>query len=267
MPQGGSWYEQGFDGVDQEQRRLEEMQGPGRIWIPPGAAKELVIIDDEPVCLHEHNPKMNGSYRNWFTCLQGVSDEVVCCQVLGPQSRYYCGYLTVVDCTEWVDGKGNKHQFEMRLLQLKLKSLKKLRRKKEDKGALVGTMWKFLREDDSSPICGDDWSHMRDVDVAKMFSYVTYRGKKLSQLWDDAESNAEAMAKIKRTFQIDSGEDGKLPRIVPAFNYFQVLQPKAPKDLRLQLVGVEKDDDDDKTKKGSSSGGGGGSVKAEDVPF
>jgi hypothetical protein len=45
----GSWYEQGFDGVDVEQRKIEESQGPGRIWIPGGASKELVMIDDEPV--------------------------------------------------------------------------------------------------------------------------------------------------------------------------------------------------------------------------
>jgi hypothetical protein len=261
----GSWYEQGFDGVDQEQRRLEEMQGPGRIWIPAGVSKDLVFIDDDPMCLHEHNPKMNGSYRNWFTCLQGVSDEVVCCQVLGPNSRYYCGYVTVVDCTEWKDKKGNSHQFEMRLLQLKLKSLKKLRRKKEDKGALVGTMWRFTREDDSAPICGDDWEHLRDSDMGKMFSYVTYRGKKLTQLWDEAEANAEAMAKLRRTFQIEPGADGKLPRIVPSFNYFEVLKPKTPKELRLMLVGVEKDDDDKKSSGSSTTGGA--STKSEDVPF
>jgi hypothetical protein len=192
-----------------------------------------------------------------------VSDEVVCCQLLGPQSRYYCGYLTVVDCSLWTDQKGNQHQYEMRLLQFKLKSLKKLRRKKEDKGVLAGTLWRFTREDDGSPICGDDWEFLRSVDVQKMFDLVTYRGKKLPQLWDEAEGNAEAMAKIKRVFQIEP-VDGKLPRIVPAFSYFNVLAPKAPKDLRLMLVGVEKDDDD--RKKGSSSGDG-SPTKSEDVPF
>jgi hypothetical protein len=257
----GSWYEQGFNGVDAEQRRIEEQQGPGRIWIPPGASKEIVLLDDDPVCLHEHSPKINGSYRNWFTCLQGVHDDVVCCQLLGTKSRYYCGYLTVVDCTEWVDQKGTKHQFEMRLCQFKIKGIKKLRRKKDDKGVLVGTMWKFTREDDSAPICGDDWEFLRDVDVAKMFSYVNYRGKKLTQIFDEAEGNAEAMERIRRVFQIEP-VDGKLPRIVPLFNYFELLKPKSPKETRLFLIGVQQDDDKD--KKGA---GGGGVAKADPVPF
>jgi hypothetical protein len=259
-----SWYNQGFDGIDKEQQRLDELSGPGRIWIPQGASKDVVWVDDDPCCIYEHNPKMNGNYRNWLTCQQGSSDDVVCCTQLGPNSRYYCGYNTAVDCSEWQDKKGNKHQYEMRLVQMKLRSLKKFKRKKETKGALVGTMWRLTREDDNAPVCGDDWEFQRDIDMDKMFDHVNYRGKRLADLWEEAEKDAEVMAKVQRIFQIEPAENGKLPRIVPAFNYFEILKPKSPKDMRMFLGGVQADDQD--TPKGSG-GGGSGAAKQDDVPF
>lgn len=265
---GNSWYDQGFDGIDKEQQRLDELSGPARIWIPAGASKDVVYVDDDPFSIYEHNPKMSGHYRNWLTCQQGAYDEVVCCTQLGPNSRYYCGYLTVVDCSEWVDKKGNKHQYEMRLIQFKLRSLKKFKRKKEDRGAMVHTMWRLTREDDNAPTCGDDWEFQRDVDPAKMFGIVNYRGKLLSDIWDDAEKDPEAMAKVKRTFQIEPGDDGKLERVVPAFNYWEVLKPKTPKDMRLLLGAVQSDDDQSSGSSNSGGGGGGkGAAKQDDVPF
>lgn len=262
---GASWYETGFDGVEAEQRRIEEQQGPGRLWIPPGQNKEVVFVDDDPVCVHEHNPKMNGHYRNWLTCLKGVYEDVACCQVLGPKSRYYTGYLSVVDCSEWQDQRGNTHQYEMRMMQLKMKSLKKIRRKKDDKGALVGKMYNLVREDDRSPTCGDEFEYRRDVDMDKMFPFVNFRGKKLEDLWQEAEANAEAMARVKRWFQIEPDANGKLPRVIPAFNYFEVLKPKEPKELRLHLGQVE--EDDGPPAGGGNSGGGGGAAKQDNVPF
>lgn len=264
-----SWYETGTEGIEREQARLDSQRGPGRLWIPPGADKDIVVADDEPFCIHEHNPKMDGNYRNWLTCLRNAYDEVVCCQVLGPKSRYYCGYVTIVDCSEWTDNRGNKHQYEMRLLQLKMKSLKKFRRKKEDKGALVGTMWNFLREDNRSPTCGDEWTYKRDVEMDKLFSFVCYRGKKLSDLWAEAEEKDEVMARVTSQFDIKPDENGKLPKIVPSFNYLEVLKPMAPKDARLHLGAVEADDDDASAFSDGPSGGGSSSsgVTEDNVPF
>jgi len=264
----GSWYETGFDGIGDEERRLDEAQGPHRLWIPGGASKDIVWCDDEPVCIHEHNPKMNGNYRNWLTCQQGVYDEVVCCQKIGPKGRYYVGYLTGVDCSEWKDQRGNTHQYEMRLVPMKLRSLKKFRRKKDDRGSMVGTMWSMHREDDNAASIGDDWDFQRDVDMEKMFDYVNYRGSLLSEMWEQAEGDPEQMARVLRIFQIKPDEEGKLPRIIPPFNYMEVLKPKTPKEMRLLLGAVQDDDEDTGSRRSSgSSGGGGGAAKQDDVPF
>jgi len=257
---GAPWLQQGFDGINKEEQRLAEQYGPHRFWIKGGDSKDLVWVDDDTACIYEHNPKIGGSYMNWFTCLEGVYDEVVCCQKLGPKSRTYVGYLTGVDCTAWQDQRGNTHQYEMRLVPLKLRSLKKFRRKKEDRGSMVGTMWKMNREDDNAASVGDDWDFVRDVDMKKMFDVVCYRGKKLEEIWQEAEKDAEAMVRLQRTFKIEPGEDGKLLRIVPPFNYFKILEPKTPKELRLLLGAVELDE-----KKPGKSGKG--AAQEDNVPF
>jgi len=264
-----SWYNRGLDELDKEDSKQEDRFGPGRFWIPGGTSKDLVYVDDEPLCIHEHNPKINGNYRNWLTCLNGVYDEVVCCTTLGVDSRYYVGYLTTVDCSKWVDGRGNTHQYELRLFPLKMKGLKKFRRKKEDRGGLVNTYWTHTREDSKSPTIGDDWEFRRDVEMAKLFPHVCYRGQKLIDMWAEAEATPEKMARLLKVFQIKPDKDGKLPQVVPAFNYFEILQPKQPKDLRIQLGGVQEDEDDSGSSynKGGSSSGNSSALNEDDVPF
>jgi hypothetical protein len=256
-----SWYNQGYSGLAKEQERLEDLQGPQRLYIPAEGQKEIVFVDDEPFCIYEHNPKIGSSFRNWMTCLQGAKDDVVCCKVLGPNSRYYCGYLTVVDCTRWQDKKGNWHQYELRLLQAKMRTLKKFERKRADKGTLVGSLFKVTREDDKSPTCGDDFDFQKQGDLDKLFEVCSYRGEKLTALWDEAEEKPEVMARIKKTFQIEASSDGKLPRTVPQFNYLHVLKPKSPSELKLLLSSA------DVSGSNGSSGRQQQAVVSEDVPF
>lgn len=221
------------------------------------------------VTIHEHNPKIDGGFQNWITCLQGAVDEgeVVCCLKLGTRSRYFAGYCTLVDCTEWTDKRGAKHQYEMSFMHMKLNSLKKLRRKKDDRGTMVGTMWAFTREGEQSAGCGDDWEYKRDVDMEKLFAFTSYRGKRLTDIWAEAESNPEAMARVQRAFQIKPDENGKLPLVIPAFNYFELLKPKSPKELRILLGNAEVG-----ATQASSTGGSGGTpatggVDEDQIPF
>ena len=260
---GNSWYNTGFQGMAQEQARLDSSYGPPRFWVKPGETKDLVFIDDEPVCVHEHNPKIDGKYQNNFTCVSGIHDDVVCCMKLGLQSRYYIGYLTIVDCSEWSDGKGNKHQFEMRLIGAKLRTLKKFRRKKDDRTTLIGCMYRAAREDDKSSSCGDEFEFQRQVDMDKLFTVATYKGKKLVDLWAEAEGDAEKMVSLQRVFQLKPDANGKLPRMVPLFNYMEALKPKTPAELRILLGAAEVDD----RSRGGGSRGGSGTTGEDSIPF
>lgn len=256
-----SWYNQGYTGIAREQERQDELQGPQRFYVPADKQKEIVFIDDDPFCVYEHNPKIGGSFRNWITCLQGANDDVACCKILGPNSRYYCGYLTIVDCSKWLDQKGNEHQYELRLIQAKMRTLKKFERKKADRGALAGSLFRVSRDDDRSPSCGDDFEHLKEGDLEKLFEVACYRGEKLSALWKEAEEKPESMARIRKTFQVEP-VDGQLPRVIPQFNYLQVLKPKGPTDLKLLLAAA------DTSGSGSSRPRNGSNNSfSEDVPF
>jgi hypothetical protein len=258
-----SWYETGYSGINREEDRIATLSGPFRVWIPPGKSLEMVFVDDEPVCIYEHQWKANGSWRNWTTCLQGISDDVVCCKDLGEKTRSYVGYITTVQCTETTDKKGNKYNFELQLLGAKLKTLKKFRRKKEERGALAMTRFRVTREDDKSPSCGDEFEFLKEVtDPDKLFEVANYKGKKLSELWEKAESNPESMARLKRTFQLAFDSEGKLLRRVVPFNYMELLKPMEAADLRKRL-NANPAQDADGDGGGTNGGGGGG----DDVPF
>lgn len=260
------WANAGFGGTQKEEQRLATMYGPNRVWLKPGTSQEWVFIDDEPLCFHEHNPKINGDWKNWFTCLQNISEDgVPCCEILGAKTRYYVGYFTVVDLSKWTDKKGNTHQYEVKLLPAKLKTLKKLERKKKDKGSLVGAMYKVTRETDQSPACGDDFEFIRDADLTKLFEVANYKGKKLSEHYGKAEDPV-VKHMLNQTFSLRLGDDNKiLPKIAP-FNYMSLFEPKTAKDIRAMLNGVTIEGwDDDKGGKGGASGAAGGAD--EEVPF
>jgi hypothetical protein len=248
----GNWYESGFDGIGREDARISTLNGPGRLWIPPGERREFVFIDDAPAQIYEHNPKLNGSFRNWMTCLKGIEEKgCPVCDQLGEKTRYYCGYFSVIDCSKWKDKKGNDHQFELNLLQAKLKTMKKFKRKKEDaieagRAGLAGGLYRATREDDMSPTCGDEFEFVRDPDMSKLFELALYRGKKLSEMFDKAEENETSMATLQKIFQVqfEPDSDGKklIRKLVP-FNYLSVLAPKEYKELKLMVAGAERDND------------------------
>ena len=262
-----SWFQTGYDGVKKEEERLASQYGPDRYWMKPEERRSIVWIDDDPACIHEHNPQINGDWKNWFTCAQGVHEDVYCCEAM-PDSRAYVGYLTVVDCSSYVDSRGNTRQFELKLFPAKLRTLKILQGKKTDRdNRLKGRVFRVTRTDENTPGCGNDFEFERDVeDPTKLFHQVSYKGKKLSELFAKAESNPEEMEKLKKIFDLKI-VDGKIAREVPKFNYFEVLKPKNPRELREMLRGARIAG---KTKKGKAATGGdtgGGSRPDDDIPF
>jgi len=229
-----SWYETGFDGVDKEQSRVESKFGPDRFWVPPESSRELIFVDDEPFQINEHNPKINGGYKNWFTCLRGVHDEVVCCEKLGGDSRYYVGYMTVVDCSEWTDKRGITHKYEVKLLPAKLRTMKKIRRKKEERGSLVGCLYRSSREDRRSAAVGDEFEFQREVDMEKLFEHAMYKGKSISDMFSDSTNKS----RLDGTFQMSCDDDGNFVKRIVPFNYFEVLKPREPAFIKDMLYGV-----------------------------
>lgn len=234
-----SWYESGYDGINKEEARIEAAQTPDRVWIPAGQNKEMVLIDDTPICIYEHNAKINNNWRNHHTCALGMYEDCPSCTQLGEKSRYYVGYLTCVDCSLYTDRKGNKYQYGLKLIGAKVGTLKKWKRKKEDFGSLAMTRFRVHRDSDKDPATGGEFERLSEVkDNAKLFELVNYRGKKLKDLFDQAEADPEFMTRLSRIFQLTKEEGGKLVRVVPAFNYEEVLKPRPPAAIKALLRGV-----------------------------
>ncbi len=264
MSENNSWYDTGYDGVNKAEANINQLGGPRRFWIKAGTSAEFVFVDDEPFAIYEHNPKMNGNFRNWVTCVKGIYEDTPCCDEIGEKTRYYIGYYTVIDCSKWTDNKGNSHQYEVKFLPAKLKSLKKFKRKKEDrqqdgKGGLAGCLYKATREDGKSPNIGDEFEFQKDADMGKLLTLANYNGKKLTELFTKAAEDPNSLAALQKVFAIKLDPHGKVLPTIPQFNYVELLKPKSAKDLRNMLKGnVEKDDGD-----GPTSGTG----ADESVPF
>lgn len=263
-----SWYDTGFDGVNKEEQRIQSMSGPRRLWLPPGSGRDLVVIDDDPFCIHEHNARVNGRWDNEHTCMKNIEDPCESCTRLGERSRYYIGYLSCIDCSKYVSKKGNTYQYEAKLVGAKLGVLKKWRRKKEERGSLAMMKTKVFREDNKKPSTGDDWEFVEPVkDDAALFKLANYKGKSLAELWDKADENEQSMQLLSKVFQLETGDDGKLIRRVVPFNYMEILKPRGNDFLRELLGGASKEEltgDTDADKDDSGSGGNGAE---EDVPF
>lgn len=268
--ENASWYDTGYSGIKREEARIDQTYAPQRIWIPAGGKKDLVFVDDEPVGIHEHNPKMNGDWKNWFTCGKDVYDEAACCELLNPSGYdpYYVGFYTVVDCSEWVDKKGNKYQYELKLFPAKIKTLKRFEMRRKEKGPFAGKLFTVARLDGKSPATGDDFEMVRDADMAKLFTYANYKGKKLTELFGKG-TDAENISRLKNTWKVEVVDGKVVPKIVP-FNYAKVLYPLPPKEIRAVLKGSTIDKREDGAFGGGGEGtssGGSGATADEGVPF
>jgi len=265
-----SWYSKGYDGVKDEEERLASSRGPQRFWMPGGEKKEGVFIDgalddaDSPFCIYEYNPKINGSWKNWFTDPSEMyPDDTTVQDILkGKYNRYYVGYHTFMDSSKWKTKQGKVFQFELKLFPAKIKSLKLLQSKAEDWDGLQGKVVKIRRTSSEDASCGNDFEKLREADLEKLWKIVTYQGRNISEWFEAAKDNEEERAKLVRVFNFRKGDGGMLIPEVPTFNYFEILKPKTPKELRRFLAGVTIDDDDDN----SSSGGSAGEAD-EKVPF
>lgn len=258
----GSWYQTGFKARLKEEERIANLVRPNRAWMPKGVKKEYIFLDDDPFTVHEHNYYMDGNWKNWLTCARGVYDDPLCCQKLGVKRRRFTGFFTVVDCSEWKDGNGNTHQYELIYYPALNKGLKLLEDRKESNGSLVGAVMVCQRLEDQSPGGGDDIQFKRMADLKKLFDVVQFRGKKLKDIIAAANRDPKEADFYRKRFQAEPDSEGKFAMELRPFNYMELLKPRSPKEMK-ELIGSYVAPKAD----GSQSSGEGGEASEDDVPF
>lgn len=266
----GNWFSTGFSSAvkSEQDREANSVWLPDRFWIPTGQSREIVFVDENAGAFREHNARINGSWKNWLTCaapLMEAGEVAPCCEKLGADNAYMVSMVTIIDCSKWTDKKGNTRQFEIKVLPAKYKTAQKLERKnselQKDGKSLAGRMYKVTRETDKSPAVGDDYEFVREVDMSKLFDLATYKGKKLTELFDAANGGDEAFQRLLRTFSVMKGIDGKVPHKLVPFNYQKLYWPKTPNEIKTLLHGYVPTEDDNNG--GNSKGRG----ADETVPF
>lgn len=265
-----SWYKTGFDGVKQERERIFASAKPDRFWMTvkqPEVA--IVFIDDDPFSFREHGVKMKDGRFSECTCISAVHpDNPACCKHVG-NNAHYVGMFTVLDCTARHSKKDPSvvYQYDVKLFAAKVGTLETLARKRMEHTSLVNLRCLVHRDTDKSPNVGSEFTFKDEIKGEKLdraFDVAKYRGKRLAELFDEAERDGDALKKLSRIFKLAKDGDGKLIRRIPPFNYEVVCAPMNPEEMARWLGDVVAQE----TKsKGPSGGFGGGGGDASGAPF
>lgn len=272
-----SWMSKGADAIAQKAKEgggdgADDFLVPDRFWMPYSTTKDTVFVDDEGCGVYEHSPFIGGTRKgHWFTCPEAGSE---CCEEFGSsyKDRYLIVWYTVVDCSEWEDSRGNKHQYYVKLFGAKYGTYEKLSTKKAEEGGFAGKMVRARRfKQQMEPGVGSEHNILRPVESQEgLFKVARYKGKLLSEMWDEAEQDEAKMETLRKLFSVQFDEDGKLVREVPPFNYDFVLRPPSEDHIRDLIERANKN-----SNRNNGSGGGGGSsneagdsfAEDEDIPF
>lgn len=268
-----SWYETGYSGADREIEKRELGTGPNRWWLSAGSQKQGIFVDDDPFACDEHQWRNPGSKFPLFaTCLSKVAADGVCpaCGGKGVDRAAYTGHLTIVDVAGWKDKDGNvRDQFELKEFCPKTTVMNKLKLKKAARGSLVGQVWTVTRATKDTASTGDDFEHVREANMEKLYTVVTFRGKNVSELITKANGHGEEAAKVRKylahNFQIPV--DGEIPAKIPVFNYMKLHEPMNAADMRKAIANAVSMGGFGNSGNSNSGGSAGPGSADETVPF
>jgi len=148
-----------------------------RFWMPPGGEQHVTFVDGEmhpdgyplPFVFYEHQLKMNGSWKNWFTC---PGDDCPLCDA-GNRPSLVAAY-TVIDHNEWTDKRGNVHKDELKLFMAKPSVNKILRKMAKKKGGLRGGKVEVIRGTSEDPSTGKQFDFEEKVDLPDTIQPADY---------------------------------------------------------------------------------------------
>jgi hypothetical protein len=170
-----------------------------RFWLPAGASKDIVLLDDESYNVWEHGLFIRGdsqASKIKVTCTDDTPDgdprRCAACnamlkgsKVIGRNAVYF---LTIIELGFWTNKKGEKIYHTKRLLPLDKEMAMVLEKKKEAKGkSFVGAKFRVYRADNRSNRVGNDWDLEGWVKLHKFFadspqlSYIIERERRFGR--------------------------------------------------------------------------------------
>jgi len=171
-------------------------------------------LDTPQFFLYEHQLKIGGNWRNWFTCLKDIDTCPICESGEHPS---YVVVATVINHRKWTDKEGKVHQNEKQLAVFKGKARERILKQIERRdGDLKFCVYEFSRGSSGT-----------EASTGEDFEFLNKRLTK-KQLMSLAPAGAD------ETW-------------IEPFDYAEILAPKTPKELRAIVGGEEPvggDDDD-----------------------
>lgn len=128
----------GYEAFDRKEAEVEERMKDRvqRFYLPAGKEAKIIFLDDDPIILEEHQLRINGDWRNWFTCRRNLPNEdCVICKELGDHPSTV-GYYTILDLSKYENKKGQTVQNTIKLFAPKFKALQMIKRASQKRGGL-----------------------------------------------------------------------------------------------------------------------------------
>ena len=166
----GSVFEVGYEGMREENDRIQRAiknrgkEMIGRLYVKrdPTVSRSVLMLQDKPVVLTEHQVKIDGDWRNWFPCLQR-HDERGCplCDPVIENRAYKAGLFAGVELCSYTRRDNTVVRNPRTIITAKTERSMFFDKKNTDKGGLRGTEWKVSRLSEKAPSIGDDWEFQR----------------------------------------------------------------------------------------------------------
>ncbi len=172
----------GYESFQEKEKEIEarSKNRVNRFWLKPGTGTKIIFLDDDPPILEEHQLKLNGDWRNWFTCRRVLNEPCLMCDEL-KDTPSTVGFFTVMDLSEYTDKAGNTHKNTIKLFAPKFKALQVIKRASQKRGGLSLWVVDVFRTNADSFNVGDvfdfeektDWDSIKALNPeAAIFNYA-----------------------------------------------------------------------------------------------
>ncbi len=190
-----------------------------RFWLPRGEERRVIFLTDgnEAAKVWEHQVRLNGDWRNWFTSLKwcGIEPDPLLefTEETGMFKRYNAFVFTVIDTHEFTDRNGNKRKNLKKLFLAKKDTaeiLKRLYLKRVDNDeGLRGAMFDVYRTNsDKSASVGEQFEFVKMVDIDSLEDSEPYDIGEIFAPDPDAVSDAVRQLRFEHGVVKDSKAEG-----------------------------------------------------------
>jgi len=167
------WFKTGDEGLKRSQELAEERERNqvNRLWLPVGKGAKITFLDSEGFFFSEHQIKLNGSWRNWFTCRSEFSECPLC--ESGDRPSYVCAY-TIIDHSKYTSKKTGKEVANVKKLAVFKSTVHNMwaRRKSQDcDGDMTYCLFNIHRDKAEHTATGEDVQFVKRLSQAEVLRF------------------------------------------------------------------------------------------------